>query len=137
MTTLILRTVTQHLLPLMLLFSIFALLRGHNDPGGGFIGGLAAAAAFALYAIANSVAEARQLLWLDPRTLIGTGLLIALASGLLSLFGNQAFLTGVWGTPPLERLQDVFVGTPLLFDVGVYVVVLGITLNILFSLAEQ
>lgn len=137
MTTLILRTVTQHLLPLMLLFSIFALLRGHNDPGGGFIGGLAAAAAFALYAIANSVAEARQLLWLDPRTLIGTGLLIALFSGLLSLFGNQAFLTGVWGTPLLGRLPDVFVGTPLLFDVGVYVVVLGITLNILFSLAEQ
>jgi len=75
--SLILSTATRLLLPLLLMFSIFLLLRGHNEPGGGFVGGLVAAAAFALHAIAYSVAATRRLLIIDPRALIGTGLLIA------------------------------------------------------------
>lgn len=137
MTSLILSTATRLLLPLLLLFSIFLLLRGHNEPGGGFVGGLVAAAAFALNAIAYGVAAARRLLIIDPRALIGAGLLVAAGSGAVSLVLRQPFMTGQWGSlehPTLGRLE---IGTPLLFDVGVYLVVLGVTLTIIFALAEE
>ena len=83
-------------MPLLLLFSVFLLLRGHNEPGGGFVGGLVAAAAFALYAIAFGVRRARQALLVKPMTLLGAGLLIALFSGLPAVLRRQPFLTAVW-----------------------------------------
>ena len=89
MTSLILSTATRYLLPLLLLFSIFLLLRGHNEPGGGFAGGLVAAAAFALYTIAHNVAEAKKALYVNPHTLIATGLLVAVSSGLISLVAGS------------------------------------------------
>ena len=135
MTTVILATGTRYILPLMLLFSIFLLLRGHNDPGGGFVGGLVAASAFALYAIAYNVQDARAALRVDPRTLIGVGLLCIIISGLLALFTNQPFLTGLWLDTPVPVLGKV--GTPVLFDTGVYLGVVGVTLTIIFSLAES
>jgi multicomponent Na+:H+ antiporter subunit B len=74
MTSLILSTAARYLLPLLLLFSLFILVRGHNEPGGGFIGGLIAAAAFALNAIAFDAGTTRRTLRLDPRMLIPIGL---------------------------------------------------------------
>ena len=135
MTSLILSTATRYMLPLLLLFSIFLLLRGHNEPGGGFVGGLVAAAAFALYAFAFNVANARQAVRVDPRTLIGIGLLIAVSSGLISLFSSLPFMTGLWSSQEIPVLGKA--GTPVLFDVGVYLVVVGVTLTIIFSLAES
>lgn len=134
MRSLILQTATRLLVPLMLLFSVFLLLRGHNAPGGGFVGGLVAAASVALYAIAEGVVAARQLLRLDPRSLIAVGLGVAAISGVLPLLGGKIFFTGLWlvasGNQPV-------LGTPLVFDVGVYLVVLGVTVTIIFSLAEE
>jgi len=135
MSSMILSTATRYLLPLLLLFSLFLLLRGHNDPGGGFAGGLVAAAAFALYAIAHGVAAARRVLPLSPRGLIGGGLLVALGSGLIAVLVGRPFMTGLWDQHPIPVLGKV--GTPLLFDAGVYLVVIGITLLIIFSLAEE
>jgi multicomponent Na+:H+ antiporter subunit B len=135
MTSLILSAATRYLLPLLLLFSIFLLLRGHNEPGGGFAGGLVAAAAFTLYAIAHNVAEAKKVLYLNPRTLIAVGLLVAVSSGLISLLAGYPFMTGLWSSQSLPVLGKV--GTPLLFDIGVYLVVIGITLLIILSLAEE
>jgi multicomponent Na+:H+ antiporter subunit B len=135
MTSLILSTATRYLLPLMLMFSIFLLIRGHNEPGGGFVGGLVAASAFALHAIAHGVAEARRSLRVQPRTVIGVGWLTASASGLPTLLNGQPFMTGWWYKQPLPVLGKV--GTPVLFDTGVYLVVLGITLMIIFTLAEE
>lgn len=137
MSSLILRTASRYLLPIMLLFSVFLLLRGHQEPGGGFVGGLVASAAVILYAVAHDTRAARRLLRSDPRTLIGTGLLVASASGLLSLLGGNAFLTGLWAYLPLPGAGALDVGTPLLFDAGVYLVVLGTNLTIMLSLAEQ
>jgi multicomponent Na+:H+ antiporter subunit B len=134
MTSLILSTATRYILPLLLIFSIFLLLRGHNEPGGGFVGGLVAAAAFALYVIAFDVATARRTLGIDPRTLIGLGLLLALSSGLVSLFGGLPFMTGLWGEASVPLLGKP--GTPLFFDIGVYLAVIGVTLTIIFALAE-
>jgi multicomponent Na+:H+ antiporter subunit B len=131
----ILSTATRYLLPLLLLFSFFLLLRGHNEPGGGFEGGLVAAAAFALYAIAFDAKAARSILKIDPRVLIGAGVLAAAFSGLLSLLVGQPFLTALWLKQPLPVLGKV--GTTLLFDVGVYLLVLGATLMIIFALMEE
>src|SRR6476661_79877 len=96
MTSLILRTATRVLMPLLLLYGLFLLLRGHNAPGGGFAGGLVVAAAYALHSFAFGVNAARRALLVDPSRLIGTGLLLALGSGLLPLAINRAFLTSLW-----------------------------------------
>jgi multicomponent Na+:H+ antiporter subunit B len=117
------------------MFSFFLLLRGHNEPGGGFVGGLIAASAFALFVIANGIDEAKKFINIDPILLIATGLLISLGSGLISILWGEIFLKGLW-------LDDEFpvigkIGTPLLFDLGVYFLVLGIVTKIIFSLAEQ
>ncbi|REJ66352.1 MAG: Na+/H+ antiporter subunit B [Planctomycetota bacterium] len=135
MHSLILSTAARYLLPLLLVFSIFLLVRGHNEPGGGFVGGLTAAAAFALFAIAYSVDRTRHLIGVHPRTLLGTGLLVALAAGCLSLFCGLPFMTGLWSNLALPSIGKL--GTPLLFDVGVYLVVVGTVLMIVFELAEE
>ena len=127
----IFRTAARLLMPLLLMFALFLLLRGHNQPGGGFVGGLVAAAAFALYAIAFGVQRARLALLVRPLTLLGAGLLIALVSGLPAVLRGEPFLTAVWA------LKPVAVGTPALFDVGVFLVVTGVVLMMIFSLAED
>src|SRR5262245_45637880 len=96
MRTLIFRTIAPALTSLMLLFSVFVLLRGHNDPGGGFIGGLIAVAAIAIYGVAFGVPAARRALYFHPLAISGAGLLVAAASGLPSLANGVPFLTGLW-----------------------------------------
>ncbi len=135
MTSVILSTAIRLLLPLLLLFSVFMLLRGHNEPGGGFVGGLVAAAAITLYALAEGAEEARRLLKLDPRSLIASGLSLSLSSGILPLLSGQPFLTALWLPLPLPVLG--YVGTPLLFDLGVYLLVAGMALLIILSLMEE
>jgi multicomponent Na+:H+ antiporter subunit B len=136
MDSLILRSAARLLLPLLLLFSIFLLLRGHNEPGGGFSAGLVAAAAFALLTIATDVPTTRRTLRMSPRIFMGAGLLVAIASGAVGLIGGGAFLTGLWTELPLPGGATLAVGTPLLFDVGVYLVVIGVVLTIVLSLME-
>ncbi len=137
MGSLILRTAARLLLVLFLQFSVFLLLRGHNEPGGGFVGGLVVSAAFALYALAYDVATARRLLWMDTRLFIWIGLLVAAGSGLGPLLQGRPFMTGQWGHLVLPGIIDLGLGTPLLFDLGAYLVVFGVTLTIIFSLEEE
>lgn len=137
MNSLILRVATRFMLPLLILFSIFLLLRGHNEPGGGFSGGLVGASAFVLYGFAFGVPEAKWALRVDPRGLIGAGLLTALGSGCLALLTGRPLMTGLWAERELPAYGTLHVGTPLLFDAGVYLVVVGVTLSIFFPLAEE
>lgn len=130
-TSPIFRTAARLLMPLLLLFSVFLLLRGHNEPGGGFVGGLIAAAAFALYGIAFGVRRARQALLVRPMTLLGAGLLMALLSGVPAVLRGRPFLAAMW------TLRPVAVGTPALFDAGVFLVVAGVVLMMIFTLAEE
>ncbi len=134
MKSVILETTTRFLMPVLIVFSVFLLLRGHNFPGGGFAGGLVAASAFALKALASGTASARSALRIDPRTLTGLGLAVALVSGFFGWPEGLPFLTGVWDLTPLPVLGKP--GTPLLFDFGVYLTVAGISLTIIFGLAE-
>ena len=132
--SLILRTGARFLVVLLVLFSIFELLRGHNEPGGGFIGGLLAASGFALYMLAYDVEAARGLLHANPLTVVGVGLTIAIASGAAAIAAGRPFLTGLWYGDPIPGIGKV--STVLGFDIGVYLVVLGTALLIVFTLAE-
>lgn len=137
MRSIILSSATRFLMPMILLFSVFLLLRGHQMPGGGFVGGLIAAAAFGLYLLAFDVREARRLLRVEPRKLVGLGLLVVLASGLVGTINGAPFLTARWDRFRITDLVQVKLGTPLLFDAGIYLVVLGAVLAMLFTLAEE
>jgi multisubunit Na+/H+ antiporter MnhB subunit len=135
--SLILRTMVRLLFTMLLLFSVFIFFRGHNEPGGGFIAGLVAAAAYALYSIAYTTTDAQHALWVTPRTLIGMGLLIALASGLVGILRGGAFLSGQWMNELVITEEIIIkVGTPLFFDIGVFLTVIGVTLTIVFALEE-
>lgn len=137
MTSLILSTAARFLLPLLLLFSVFLTAVGHNEPGGGFVGGLVAAGAFTLYAIAYGVPAERSLLRLDPRTLIPAGLLLILLSSAPALLRDRPLLASVWVELPWFGRGALTVGTPMLFDAGVYLVVVGSVLTIILTLAEE
>jgi multicomponent Na+:H+ antiporter subunit B len=135
MTSSILQTAARLLMPLLLLFAVFLLLRGHNQPGGGFVGGLVVAASFVLYSIAFGVDAARRALLVDPATLLGSGLLVAFVSGLPGLLTGRPFMSAVWTTVTVGA-NAVHVGTPLIFDIGVFLAVIGVVLTIVFTLAE-
>lgn len=131
----ILSTAVRYLLPLQLLFAFFVLARGHNEPGGGFIAGLVVAAGFALYAIAYNVSAAQAILRFKLRTYIASGLLVVLISALIGWLAGLPAMTGLWGTVQIPVIGKL--GTPFMFDVGVFLTVLGVTLLIIFSLMED
>ena len=135
MTSSILQTAVRLLMPLLLLFAVFLLLRGHNEPGGGFVGGLVVAASFVLYSIAFGVDAARRALLVRPSTLLGVGLLVAFLSGLPAVVAGHTFMTALWTTVEAGSMV-IAVGTPLVFDIGVFLAVVGVVLTIVFTLAE-
>ena len=136
MGSLILRTAARFLLPLLLLFSIFVLLRGHDEPGGGFIAGLVAAVGFALYLFAFDAERTRKIMGMHPQVMLGLGLLAATASGIPAIFLDQAFFTAIWWPVHVPGLGEIKLSTPLVFDIGVYMVVLGSVMHIVLALAE-
>ncbi len=138
MNSLIFSTISRLLVGLMLLFSVFLLWRGHNEPGGGFIGGLVAAAGIIVYGLAEGPAMMRKLLRVNPRTLVLIGLLTAMFAGILPLLQDNAFLTGMWmfiGATATDK--GLALGTPLIFDIGVYLVVVGGVAGMVIALEEE
>ncbi|HUH51819.1 MAG TPA: Na+/H+ antiporter subunit B [Flavobacterium sp.] len=131
----ILKTATNYLIPLLLLFSIFVLLRGHYLSGGGFVGGLIASIAFVLHSFAHTTKQTLKLFKFSPKTLIPIGLSISIISGLLPVFFGKAFMTGLWLDDSITVIGSV--GTALFFDIGVYLVVIGVVLTILFTIKEN
>jgi multicomponent Na+:H+ antiporter subunit A len=121
---------------LLLVLSVVVFLRGHNEIGGGFVGGLMAALAFAVVSLADGVEGARAKLRLHPLSLAGGGLLLALASGIPGLLVYGDFLRHVWLEANVFGI-DVKQGTTLLFDLGVYLAVLGTVLAFLFGLRRE
>ncbi|KQN26622.1 NADH dehydrogenase [Sphingomonas sp. Leaf33] len=114
--------------------SLVILWRGHDQPGGGFVGGLVASLALAIVALAYGVARAERALRVDPLTLVAIGMALALASGLPALATGSPYLTHLWWEPGgwLPKL-----GTTMIFDLGVYMVVLGAVLALLFGLQRE
>lgn len=135
--TLILHTAALAIMPLQLMFSVFLLLRGHDEPGGGFIGGLVAASAFVLYAFAFGAESTRKLLHVTPRDLLAAGLLFALASTIPALWSGEAMLTAQWWQLPLPGEGYLKLSTVLIFDIGVYLAVLGTLMTFVIGLMES
>jgi multicomponent Na+:H+ antiporter subunit B len=129
MSTIIFRTMAPVLAVVMIGFSLIVLLRGHNAPGGGFIGALIAASGLIVYGMARGVGETRRRLRVNPMVICGLGVLIASLSGLPSLLAGAPFLTGLW-------LPANLFGTPGLFDIGVYLTVLGAITAIALGLED-
>jgi multicomponent Na+:H+ antiporter subunit B len=137
----IIRTAARLMLPLLLLFSVYLLLRGHNEPGGGFVGGLVAASALILLALAGGVSEVEAVIAVElARSAMAVGLFIAGGSALLPLFMGMAFMEGIWLSDylaPSQLLTEFDFGTPLLFDIGVDIVVLGMVITVVLRLMGE
>ena len=136
MESLILRKAARYLFPVIMLFSIYLLLRGHNEPGGGFVGGLAAASAFILNQLAFDLQSTKKLMNVESLTLIGVGLLTAMVSSVLTMLDGQPYFSSHWATIRIAPEWYLPIGTHLFFDMGVYLVVLGVTLAILLSISN-
>jgi multicomponent Na+:H+ antiporter subunit B len=132
----ILKTASDYLLPVLLLFSVFILLRGHYLPGGGFVGGLMASIAFVLHAFAHGMDDTLKFMKYHPAIFIPIGLLISLSSCIAPLiFFDMPAMTGLWYNQPIPVIG--MIGSALFFDIGVYLVVVGATLTMLFTISES
>lgn len=129
----ILQSATKYLLPILLLFSFFLLLRGHYYPGGGFVGGLVASIAFVLHSFANGTEETMKILRRKPLSLIPTGLSISALSMVAPMAFGLPPMTGLWFEEPIPVIG--MIGSSLFFDLGVYLVVIGVILTILFTIS--
>lgn len=117
----------------LLTMAVIALLRGHNMPGGGFIGGLLAALSVVFRGLAFNPQYAREKLYVSPEAYMGLGLLFIILSLLPALFFSEAFMKGYWLEIAIAPEMVLKLGTPLLFDTGVFFSVIGVTLTFLFS----
>ncbi len=133
--SIILRSVARIMLPILLMLSVFMLLRGHNLPGGGFIGGLVASSAIILQLVAFGPAFARQVLRVNYLGLAAFGVFFAAIWGLPALMNGQPYMTAFWIPEPIPGVGKI--GTPVLFDVGVFFGVIGVTTQIALLLAEE
>jgi multicomponent Na+:H+ antiporter subunit B len=133
--SIILRTVARLMLPLLLVLAVFMLIRGHNLPGGGFIGGLVAACAIILQLIAFGPTFAQRVLRVSYIGLAAFGVAVGAAAGLPALLMGDPFLSALWLPEPVPGIGKV--GTVLLFDIGVFLTVIGVTTQIALLLAEE
>ncbi len=135
--SLILEASVRVLYPSIIVLSLFFLFAGHNQPGGGFVGGLAAAAAISLRYVAGGVRAVRRSFRLDPWTILGVGLVVSVVTALVPLLLGGAILEH--GTlklhPPL--LGEVKATSALPFDIGVYLIVIGLVLMIFEAFGED
>jgi multicomponent Na+:H+ antiporter subunit B len=134
--SLLLGVLVRLLTPVLLLSSLFLLLRGHDLPGGGFIGGLVAATALILMGISMGSGRLSKSLKIRPATLMGWGLLVAAGSALPGALVYGVLFKGVWWEVPFFG-GPLKTGTPVVFDVGVYLVVVGMVTAIYLSLEDD
>ena len=133
---LILASLSRVLLPLALLVSVFIFLRGHNLPGGGFIAGLITAVALILQYLASGVQWTQARLPFNYQGMTGLGVLIAGLTGLGSWLFERPFLTSAFGHFPIPLIGEIELATAMLFDLGVYLTVVGATLLMLANLGK-
>lgn len=135
MPELYLRLLNRILTPVLLLLAIYLLLRGHNLPGGGFIAGLMAAAAFELQILSRGHNSVRRAIGPYLNSGIGLGLAIAICSGIAGLL-KGTFFKSLWFELHLPLLGDLTLGTPVVFDLGVFLVVASVTTSFLLGLSR-
>lgn len=133
----LLQSVSKYIFVLIHVLAVYLFFKGHNEPGGGFIAGLASSISFILIAMSGGTTLAKRILIINPLTFAGIGLFLAYFTslaptlvGLPFIFHKMIHLTlPIWG--------DVHIGTPALFDLGVYMVVIGVTSKAMFILSDE
>lgn len=135
--SLILETSVEALFHTALLFSLFLLFAGHNAPGGGFVGGLVAGAAFVLRYLDGDVAEVRRLAPVSPQVFLGTGVALAVLTGATGWVAGDQFLESAKFELEAPVLGTVRASSTLSFDAGIYLVVVGLVLAILRTLGAE
>ena len=136
MNSVILQIASKYVKWILVFFALIALYRGHNSPGGGFIGGLLVGLSVIFYSFAFNAPKAKNALKIQPEGYIALGLLLILISVLPGFFMKQIFMAGVWISIPIPLLGDIKLGTPFLFDIGVFLAVVGVTLLFFFTLSS-
>lgn len=135
--SLVLKTVVLLLFYLINIFSFYLLLRGHNAPGGGFIAGLGSALSVILLSLAVGVEAAQRVLRIDPLRLATFGLLVSFSTAIAPVLFGQPFLRHYSITlNHVPLVGDLPLGTPLLFDLGVFFVVIGVSTKLIFALTR-
>lgn len=135
--SLILTESDRWLFPVVILVSVYVTFRGHNAPGGGFIGGLIAGSAFIIRYLAGlrlTIGNRRQI---NPASVIGLGLLISGVTAVIPLFFGDALLESMIWKWTWPIFGDIKIVSSAFFDIGVYVLVVGVVLLVLVSLAAD
>ena len=138
MTSLLLKTSAKLIFPLTLIFAMFIALKGHNEPGGGFIGGLMAAVAFLFYRMAHGRGALLRLMPFHPRVVVALGLGIAMATGVWPMLWGGSFLrSSIIDEMPIGFGQQIHFASAVFFDVGVLLVVVGVSVGMIQRLSEE
>ena len=138
MTSVLFRTAARLIVPLTLIFAAYVALKGHNSPGGGFIGGLMASVALILYRLAHGPDALLKLMPFHPRGLVALGLAIAYLTAIVPMCFGQPLLTSL----VIDQFyigfgQSIHFASAVFFDVGVLMVVIGVTVGMIARLNEE
>lgn len=128
---------TRTMVPTLVLFSVYLLIVGHDVPGGGFAGGLIASSALLLVFLTFGASGLDRVLPIDPEALTGVGLAMAIVAGLIGLFFGGTFLTYTYASVSAPLLGDIKVSSLLLFDLGVYALVIGLVATAVYRLGGE
>lgn len=128
---------TQLIAFILLGFSVYLFFAGHNSPGGGFIGGLMTAAAFILMYITYGFDNMSKVLPINFRAVLTIGLLVATLSGIGAFVFGEPFLTQTFGYFNLPIMGETELATAMIFDLGVYLTVVGVTMTIILTIATD
>lgn len=136
MRNIILEKIARLFLRVMAVFAILLLLRGHNKPGGGFIAGIILATGFILYGMVYGSSAIERILIFNTRKWMGVGLLLVFVAAVIPVFMGLPPLTGLWYVDQLPLMGELHLGTPLLFDTGIFIGVIGVILSIVITIME-
>ena len=121
----------------VLMASLWLLFVGHNQPGGGFVGGLVAGAAISLRFLAGGIQEVRSLTRFAPWTVLGAGLVVSLGTAALPMLLNRPIMSALGSEIDIPLLGHVYLSTTLAFDIGVYVLVVGLVFMVFEAFADE
>ena len=134
--SLLVQTGSRTIVPTIVVVSLFLLVVGHDAPGGGFVGGLLAGAALLVVFLAGGKPAVASLLRIQPRSLLGLGIAVSVATAALGMVFGSSFFDAGKLTLNLWLLGDISVSSTLVFDIGVYLVVVGLITTVLTELGD-
>lgn len=133
----ILKTISKVVIFIVFTFALFLFLAGHNSTGGGFIGGLMTSSALVLLSMAFGMRISQQMIPLNYRTVTAVGLMLAFLTGVGSFFFDVPFLSHTFGHVDLPLLGETELTTAMLFETGVYLAVVGVTMTIIYTVGRD